>query len=67
MVVLNKNQKENISGRFEIQGKSVYKNWVRYGFDSRSADIKTMGSGTLNQNKFDYSLPPLTASLFVCQ
>jgi mannan endo-1,4-beta-mannosidase len=67
VVVLNKNQKESVSGKFEIQGKTSYQSWQRYGFDSQSAEIKLMGSGSLSQNKFDYSLPPLTASLFVCR
>jgi hypothetical protein len=67
VVVLNKNQRESLTGKFEIQGKEGYKNWQRYGFNPQSAEIKLMGSGALCQNKFDYSLPPLTASLFVCQ
>ena len=67
VVVLNKNQRESLTGKFEIQGKESYKTWQRYGFTPQSAEIKLMGSGALSQNKFDYSLPPLTASLFVCQ
>ena len=67
VVVLNKDQKESVSGKFEIQGKAAYKNWTCYGFDGRSAEIQPLGSGLLNQNKFDYSMPPLTANLFVLQ
>jgi len=67
VVVLNKNQKESVAGKFEIQGKTGFKTWQRFGFDAQSAEIKPTGSGSLSQNKFDYSLPPLSASVFVCQ
>ena len=33
VVVLNKNQRESLTGKFEIQGKESYKNWQRYGFN----------------------------------
>jgi mannan endo-1,4-beta-mannosidase len=67
VVVLNKDQKESVAGKFEILGKAVYKSWVRYGFDAQSAEIQPLGSGPISQNKFDYSLPSLTANLFVCR
>jgi mannan endo-1,4-beta-mannosidase len=67
VVVLNKNQKDSLSGKFEIQGKTGYKTWMRYGFDAQSTQIKPSGTGLLSQNKFDYSLPPLSANLFICE
>jgi hypothetical protein len=67
VLVINKNQTNLIQGKFKIQGKNVYKTYAAYGFNSKSPDIQSLPGGSLNQNQFDYSLSPLSATLFVCQ
>jgi mannan endo-1,4-beta-mannosidase len=66
LVVLNKNQKDSIQGKFKIQGRQIYNTYECFGFDSKSAEIKPLKKDNLNSNQFDYSLPPLSATLFVC-
>ncbi len=66
ILVINKNQKDSLSGKFKIQGKTVYKTYASYGFDSKSPAIQPLKKDNLNQNQFNYSLPPLSATLFVC-
>jgi mannan endo-1,4-beta-mannosidase len=67
VVVLNKNQKDSIQGKFSLQGNGAYKAFAAYGFDSKSPEIKFIKNGNIGANQFDYSLPPLSATLFVCQ
>ena len=67
MVVLNKNQKDSLHGKFKFQGKETYKEYEAYAFDAKSADIKQVKKDHIDKDHFDYSLPPLTATLFVCR
>jgi mannan endo-1,4-beta-mannosidase len=66
LLVLNKNQKNSIHGKFQIQGKETYQSYQSYGFDSNSPEIKSLKKDKIDENKFDYSLPPLSATLLVC-
>ena len=66
IVVLNKNQKDSLHGKFKFKAKEAYKTYEAYGFDSKSADIKLVKNGNVDKDHFDYSLPPLSATLFVC-
>ena len=65
VVVLNKNQKDSIHGKFRIDGSQIYGQYQSYGFDAQSPIIKFLHKGNLNQNKFEYDLQPLSATLFV--
>jgi mannan endo-1,4-beta-mannosidase len=65
VVVLNKNQKDSIHGKFRIDGSQIYGQYQSYGFDAESPSIKFLRKGNLNQNKFEYDLQPLSATLFV--
>lgn len=67
VVVLNKSQKAALRGNFKLQGKDSYKSYVSYGFDAQSSDIKKLKEGGIDGDHFDYSLAPLSATLFVCQ
>ncbi len=67
MIVLNKSQKTALKGKFKFEGKGKYKNYVSYGFDATSADIKKIKEGGIDGDHFDYSLAPLSATLFVCR
>ncbi len=67
VLVINKNQTNPIQGKFKVQGKNIYKTYAAYGFNSKFSDIQALPGGNLNQNQFDYSLTPLSATLFVCR
>ncbi len=67
IVVLNKNQKDSIHGRFQIDGARIYESYQAYGFDAKSPDLRLVRQDKLHQNQFDLDLPPLSATLFVCQ
>jgi len=66
-VVLNKNQKESLKGKFNIQGKSTYETYESFGFNSKSAQITPGKKGKVDKNQFEISLEPLSATLFVCR
>jgi mannan endo-1,4-beta-mannosidase len=67
LMVLNKSQKALLHGLFNLQGKRAYKSYVSYGFDGKSADIQKLKEGMIDGNHFNYSLTPLSATLFVCR
>jgi mannan endo-1,4-beta-mannosidase len=67
IIVLNKNQKDSIHGRFQIDGDRAYLSYQAYRFDAKSSGIKATCQGKLGQNQFDLDLPPLSATVFVCQ
>ncbi len=70
VLVLNKNQKDPINGKFKIGGKNEYKTFSSYLLDGRSPNIRPIKpelAPALSQNEFSYSLAPLSATLFVCQ
>ncbi len=65
VLVINKNQTDSINGKFKIQGQNDYKTYAAYGFNPKSPEIQSLSGGSLNQNQFNYSLTPLSATLFV--
>jgi len=67
VVVLNKSQTALLHGQFKLQGKGAYQNYVSYGFDAKSADIQKLKEGSIDKDQFEYSLAPLSATLFVCK
>lgn len=67
VLVINKNQTNSINGKFKIQGQTTYKAYAAYGFNAKSPEIQSLSGGSLSQNEFDYSLAPLSATLFVCR
>lgn len=67
VLVLNKNQKNSVHGKFKFQGRETYKTYEAYAFDSHSPEIKPVKKGGVDKGGFDYSLPPLSATIFVCR
>jgi mannan endo-1,4-beta-mannosidase len=67
IVVLNKNQKDSIHARFQIDGTRVYGSYQAYGFDAKSPDLKSIRRDKIHQNQFDLDLPALSATIFVCE
>ncbi len=67
LVVLNKSQKDSIHGKFKFQGKDAHKKYVCYGFDGKSSEVQKIKEGGIDKDHFEYSLAPLSATLFVCK
>jgi mannan endo-1,4-beta-mannosidase len=67
VLVINKDQKETLNGKFQVGEMAAYKTYASYGFDALSPEIKALKKGGLDGNKFSYSLAPLSATLFVLQ
>lgn len=62
VIVLNKNYTESVNFNFNINSSSAYSSGRVWGFDSSSAQIKEMQTvSSIRDNKFTYSVPPLTA------
>jgi mannan endo-1,4-beta-mannosidase len=66
MVVLNKDQKETLQGKFQLEGMTSYKDFESFGFDGTSSDIRPLKKGGVSGNKFTLALPPLSATVIVC-
>ncbi len=66
VVVLNKNQKDSLHGKFKFKGREAYSSYEAYSFGKDSPEIKWVKKDKVDGDHFDYSLPPLTATLFVC-
>ena len=66
VVVLNKNQKDSIHGKFKFKGNETYSSYEAYAFDRTSPEIKLVKKDKVEKDHFDYSLPPLSATVFVC-
>ncbi|HVZ79384.1 MAG TPA: glycoside hydrolase family 44 protein [bacterium] len=66
VVALNKSQKDPLHGKFRFQGKETYGSYEAYSFGKDSPEIKLVKQGHVDKDHFDYSLPPLSATIFVC-
>ena len=67
VLVLNKDQKDSLHGKFQFKGKGAYGTYEAYAFDAKSPEIKLVKKDKVDKDHFDYSLPPLSATLFVCR
>jgi mannan endo-1,4-beta-mannosidase len=66
IVVINKDQRATFNGRIDIKGGKYGKAQV-FAFDGSSADVRALGDAPINGGQLAYRLPPLSATLFVCQ
>lgn len=67
VVAINKSQKDSLNGKFKFQGKEAYSSYEAYSFGKDSAEIKQVRKDHIDKDHFDYSLPPLSATIFVCK
>ena len=67
VVILNKNQRDSIHGQVKLQGRNTYVSFEAFSFKGDSPEIKPVKKDKVEKNHFDYSLPPLSATLFVLQ
>jgi mannan endo-1,4-beta-mannosidase len=69
LVLLNKDQKETLRAKVEVQGSRSYATYECFGFGPGSPQIAPLPGGKFRKGgkRFDPTLPPLTAALIVCR
>jgi mannan endo-1,4-beta-mannosidase len=67
VLVINKDQRANYAGHVTLRGATQYAAARVFRLDKTSAKIQAAGSIELHDNRIDYALPPLSATLFVCE
>jgi len=70
ILVINKSQAETYAGQIELHGTAKgphAKQAAVYGFDGTSSDIRALGTTAIKDHQIAYRLPPLSATLFVCE
>jgi mannan endo-1,4-beta-mannosidase len=68
VLVINKDQRASYAGRVAIQGPASYDVAQVYRLDKTSPRIQAIPEKVeIRGNRLDYSLPPLSATLFVCE
>jgi len=65
MVVLNKSLDAGIESNFNIESSKTYSSGQIFAFSKSSKEIKSLGDFQIKNNRFDYSIPPLSALHFV--
>lgn len=68
VIVINKDQRAKYTGHVAIAGPTVYTTARVFRLDASSPQIQTAAQPVeIHGNQIEYSLPPLTATLFVCE
>jgi hypothetical protein len=67
VVVINKDPRAKFAGTLAIKGGTKYTVAHAYRIDGTAPDLRALeASVTIQDNKLGYDLPPMTATLFVC-
>jgi Glycoside hydrolase family 44 len=66
IIVINKDQQATYGGKLDIRGGG-YGSAKVFAFDGKKADIQALPAVEIKNDRIDYRLPPLSATLFVCQ
>lgn len=68
LIVINKDQRTRYAGQIAIDGAAAYTTARVYRLDQTSPQIQAMNDPVaIHGNRIEYSLPPLSATLFVCE
>lgn len=68
VIVINKDQRTKYSGHIAIAGPAAYTTARVFRLDPTSPQIQAVAQPiAIRGNQIEYSLPPLTATLFVCE
>ncbi len=67
VIFINKEQSARYDGQITLGGSGSYTVARAYVMDKTSAEVRGAGSVPVKDNRIDYSLPPLSATLFVCE
>lgn len=66
IIAINKEQRATFDGKISIKSGSFGKAKV-FGFDGTSAEVRALAPVDIKGNQIAYRLPPLSATLFVCE
>jgi len=64
LVVLNKKLYRDGQPQFQIAGSTIYPSAQVYAFDANSSALTLRAPAALTNNRFSYTLSPLTAAIF---
>jgi len=68
VVVINKDQRAKYTGQITLAGPAAYATARVFRLDRTSPKIQSVAAPVeIHNNRIDYELPPLTATLFVCE
>jgi hypothetical protein len=67
VIVVNKDQQARYAGQVNLGNAGSYANVRAYVLDKTSPDVHAGPAVEIKDNRIDYSLPPLSATLFVCE
>jgi hypothetical protein len=66
IIAINKDQQATFNGKFDIRGGGYGKAQV-YTLDSSKAEVRSGPVVEIENDRLEYRLPPLSATLFVCR
>jgi hypothetical protein len=67
VLVINKDQRARYAARVAIAGGAKYGAAQVFRLDKTSPQIQAAGNVEIHDNRIEYTLPPLSATLFVCE
>ena len=65
IIAINKEQQASFNGKLHILGGGYGKAQV-YALDGSKAEVRSAGAVEIKNDRIEYKLPPLSATLFVC-
>lgn len=65
VLIINKDQQKNYRAKVRLDTQTQYSRAEAYQVDSSKAEVRPAGAIPVNGNKLEYTLPPLSAVLFV--
>ncbi len=66
VIVINKSQQANFKATIKIAGRVKFVQAQVFAFASGSPEVRPLGKVDIKDNQIAYPLPPLSATLFVC-
>jgi len=67
ILVINKDQRARYKGKLVLHGPTNYGRAQTFQLDKTSPQVRAADHVEIKDNQIDYSLPPLSATLFVCE
>ena len=67
VIVINKDQKSRYTGKVSLHGATGCARAQAYVLDKASPQVRIADKIEIKDNQIEYALPPLTATLFVCE
>jgi mannan endo-1,4-beta-mannosidase len=67
VIVVNKDQAARYAGQIKLGGAAQYATVHAYVLDKSSPEVHPGPAVEIKDNRIDYALPPLSATLFVCE